>query len=79
MIQYHFELGATAACTKRLMEDTKGMGQRSVKGSTRDCFLFNSLFLSKKASEAAASIGVDLIGMVENNTKVFFKATIMSC
>ena len=64
------------ACTKRLMEETKGMGQRALKGSTRDCLLFNSWFLSKKVLEADAPIGVYLIGMVMTNTKVFYKAAI---
>ena len=68
---YYLELGTTTACTKRLTEETKGLGERALKGSTRDCFLFDSWFLSKKAVEAAASIGVDFIGMVKNNTKGF--------
>ena len=68
---YHLELGDTAACTKRLTEETKGMGQRTLKGSTRDCLLFDSWFLSKNSSESAASIGVDLIGMVKNNNNCF--------
>ena len=76
LIRYHLELGATSACTKIFMEENKGMGQSDFKGSTRDCFLFYSLFLSNKASEAAASIGVDLIGMVKNNTKGFCKAAV---
>ena len=45
---YHLELSATSVCTKILMEDTKGMGQRSLRESTRDFFLFDSWFLSKK-------------------------------
>ena len=44
------------------------LGHRDVKVSTRDCFLLVSWFLSKKSEEAAASIGVDLIGMVKTNT-----------
>ena len=40
--RYHLELGATVACTKILVEETKGLGHRSSKGLTRDCFLFNS-------------------------------------
>ena len=32
--------------------------------------------MSKKATETAASIGVDLIGMVKTNTKRFSKAMI---
>ena len=75
-IRYHFELGDTAACTKRLMEGTKGLGQRALKGSTRDCFLLDSWFLLNKSAEAAASIGVDLIGMVKTNTEGFCRATI---
>ena len=70
-IRYHLELGAIAACNKRLMEETKRLGQRAMKGSTMACFLFGSWFLSKKVAEAAASIGVDLIGMVKTNTKGF--------
>ena len=69
LIRYHLELGAIAACTDRLMEDTKGMGQRVLKGSTRYFFLFRSWFLSKKSAEADASIGVVFIGMVKTNTR----------
>ena len=58
------------------MEETKGVGQRALKGSTRDCFLFNGWFSLKKEAEAAASIGVDFIGMVKTNTKRFCKAAI---
>ena len=74
--RYHLELGATADCTKRLMEETKGLGQRDLKGSMRDFYLFDSWFLPKKSAEAAASIDVDLIGMVKNNTKDFLKSVI---
>ena len=68
-IRNHLELGATAACTKILAEETKGVIQRYFKWSERDCFLFNSWFSSKKSAEVAASIGVDFIGMVKANTK----------
>ena len=74
--RYPLELGAADACTKRLVEETKGLGQRALKGSTRYCFLFGIWFSSKKSAEEAASIGVDLIGMVKIDTKGFFKATI---
>ena len=50
---YQKELGATAACMKRMMEETKGIGQKSKKGGPQDCFLFDSWFASKKAAEAA--------------------------
>ena len=70
------ELGTTEACTNRLMEETKGLGQSDLKWSTRYCFLFESWFFSKKTAEAAASIGVYLIGMVKTNTNGLCKATI---
>ena len=50
--KYYKELGATAACTKIMMEATKGIGQKSTKGWTKDCFLFDSLFASKKSEES---------------------------
>ena len=50
---YHQELISTASCTKRTMEATKGIGQKSIKGGTKDCFLFDSWFSSKKAAETA--------------------------
>ena len=68
---YPLELGTTAACTNRLMEETKGLRHRFLERSKGDCFLFDSWFLLKKAAEVAASIGVDLIGMVKTNTKRF--------
>ena len=75
-IWYHLELVATSACNKGLMEGTKGLGQSSLKGPTRDFFLFDSWLLSKKPEGTAVSIGVYLIGIVKNNTKGFCKATI---
>ena len=51
--RYQQELGATAACTKRMTEETKGIDQKSKKGGPKDCFLFDSWFASKKAAEAA--------------------------
>ena len=74
--RYHLELVSTAACIKRLIEETKGLGERALKGSTSYCLLFDSSFLSKKSAEAAASVGVDLVGMVKTNTKGFCKAMI---
>ena len=75
-IRYHLELGDTAACTKIFMGDKTGLGQRYLKESTKYFFIFNSWLLSKNSVEAAASIGVDLIGMVKTNTKGFCKATV---
>ena len=58
------------------MEATKGIVQKSIKGGTKDCFLFDSWFTSKKAAEAAMEMGADLIGMVNTNTKGFYKEKI---
>ena len=65
-----------AACTKRLVEEKNELGQKSLKRSTMDCFLFNNWFSLKKSSEAAASIGVYFIDMEKTINKVFCKATI---
>ena len=51
--RYQQELGATAACTKRMMDETRGVGQKSKKGGPKDFFLFDSWFASKKAAEYA--------------------------
>ena len=74
--RYNLELDTTSACTKRLTEETKVLGQRAMKCPTMDCFLFDSGLLSKNAVESAAYIAVDLIGMVKTNIKGFCKATI---
>ena len=55
--RYQQNIGATAACTKWMMEATKGVGQKSIKGGPKDCFLFGSWFASKKAAEAAIQMG----------------------
>ena len=73
---YQQELGSTAACTKNMMRATKGIGQKSIKGETKDCFLFDSWFASKKAAKAAMEVSAELIGMVKTNTKEFCKDTI---
>ena len=65
-----------AACTKRLVEEKNELGQKSLKRSTMDCFLFNNWFSLKKSSEAAASIGVYFIDMAKTINKGFCKATI---
>ena len=62
-------LGTTDVCTNILMEETKGLGQRELKVLTRDGFLFDSWFSSKKTAEAAAYNDVDFIGMMKTNNK----------
>ena len=51
--KYHPDLGATSAYTKKMMEVTKGIGQKSRKGVTKDCFIFDSWFYPKNVEESA--------------------------
>ena len=59
--KYHLRLGETAACTKRTTEATNGVGQRDIKGATKDCFLFDSWFSSKTFAEDAMDVGADMV------------------
>ena len=47
--KYILELGVNADYTKIMMEETKWIGQKSIKGGTKDCFLFDSWLASKKS------------------------------
>ena len=40
-----------------MMEETSGIGKNSIKGGTKDCFLLDSWFTSKKAAESAIGVG----------------------
>ena len=74
--RYQKDIRATAACTKWMMEETKGIGQKSKEGGPKDCFLFDSWFASKKAAKSAIELCTELIGMVKTNTKGFCKEKI---
>ena len=74
--RYQKELGSTSACNKRMMEATKGIGQKSIKVGTKYCLIFYSCFASKKEAEAVMEFGAEFIGMVKTNTYGFFKETI---
>ena len=50
--KYQQDIGATTAFTKRITETTKGIGQKYRKGATKDCFIFESWFSSKKSEES---------------------------
>ena len=41
-IKYHIQIWSTAACTKSIMEATKGIGHRDVKGDTKGSFICDS-------------------------------------
>ena len=71
--KYQKELGTTAACTKIMMEATKGIVQNSITVGMKVCFLFDSWFTSKKMAEAVMEVGAELIGMVNKNTNRFCK------
>ena len=45
-IKYHLYIGEMKYCAKRMMEDTKGLGQRDVKGATNYCLIFDSCFFT---------------------------------
>ena len=66
-IKYHLQKVATVACTKILVEATKGIGQRDIKGDTGDFFPFDIWFYSKKLDEAAMGVGesslIDLVNI----------------
>ena len=74
--KYQKQLVSNVECTKRVMEETKGIGQKYIKGDTKDCFLFGSWLSLKKLEESAMEVGANLIGMVKKNTKGFCKETI---
>ena len=44
---YHMYIRATAAYTNRTMKSKNGVGQRDVKGATKESFLLDSWFSSK--------------------------------
>ena len=69
--KYQKDLGATASCTMRMMETTKGISQKYRKGATKDCFIFDSWLYSKKSEESAMEVGAKLLGMVKTNNKGF--------
>ena len=49
---------------KKMTETKKWLGQRDVKGTAKDCFLFDSWFASKSPAEADMGVGDEIIGMV---------------
>ena len=74
--KYHLQLGEASAFTKRTREAKKGIGQRYIKGDTKNCFIFDNWFFLNKLREAVMYVGTDFIGMVKTNTKLLFKEII---
>ena len=52
-----------------MTEATKRIGKNYRNWVTKDCFIFDSQFSSKKATEAAMEVGAELIGTVKTNNK----------
>ena len=46
------------------------------KGATKDCFIFDIWFSSKKLEDSVIDVGTDMICMVKTNKKGFCKGTI---
>ena len=63
------DLGEMESCKKRMVEATKGLGQRYEKGATEDCFLFDSWFSLKRPAGDTMDVGADIISMVKTNKK----------
>ena len=74
--KYQKEPGSTSTFTKRMKKATKQIGQKYRKGGTKDCFLFDIQFYSKKPAEVAMEFFTKLIGMVNTNNKGFCKDNI---
>ena len=53
-----------------MMEAAKGIGRKYRKRATKDCFLFDSYFFSKKASEAVIEVVANLVVMVEKTKNI---------
>ena len=54
----------------------KALGQSDIKGATKYCFIFGSLFASKRLDAYVMDVGTYIIGVVKTNTKGFCKNTI---
>ena len=74
--KYHLQLGLKSTCKNIMMEATKGIGHRYIKGATKDCFIFDSWLSSKKSAEDDMGVGSDMIGMFKTNTKGLCNGTI---
>ena len=59
-----------------MMEASKGIGQKYRKGATKDCFLFDSWFSSKRLEESVMEVGAESIGIVKKKAKGLCKDTI---
>ena len=49
---------------KRMVETTKVLGQRYIKGATNDCFIFGSWFVLKRSAESTIYVSAENIDIV---------------
>ena len=55
--KYQLQIGAKVFYTKIILEVTKGIGQRNMRGDTKDFFLFDSRFYLNNLVEDAMDVG----------------------
>ena len=70
-LNYQYYIGATATCTKHMMETTKGMYW--FKDDNKYCFLFHRWFSSKRSPDDSENLVAEFIGLVKKSTKDFCK------
>ena len=58
---------------KRMMEETKGLGQREIKGATKDFFIFESWVSSKMFTKASMDFVADIISMVKTDKEDYLR------
>ena len=63
----------TASYTKRTKEETNRIGQKYRKGATKDYFIFDSCFSSKKAEEPTVEVDAKFVVMLNTNNKELCK------
>ena len=61
---YHIYIGTAAAFMNSMMEAKKCLVQKELKGDTKDCFLFCSLFASKSLDGDVMDVVADIFDMI---------------
>ena len=63
------EIEEMASFTNMIMEATKGLDHRYLKGATNDCFIFDSWFEPKSLEESTTDVSAHMVVMIKINTK----------
>ena len=69
--RYHSQLGATAACTVRLAEETSKCGRRNQEEHKTNLFIFDSWFASVKSVAELSKRGMEGVGSVKTAHRFF--------